>query len=343
MSKTSKDRTVRLRVSPQVARIVSKEASRDEQLMAARGVLPLPGKDLVAALFFFYHGADPEVKAQALETLKGLSSSTLASVVQSADTHPQLLDFVARVRMGDVAVMEPLLSNPSVASATLIYVASNCEAAVLSLVAQNGKRLKDSPGIIEAILANPRVDGEIKARLGYQKESVPCSWETELAVSESGGESEAKAGTDEAIGPAVEDPNLSKYQQALEIGISEKIKIALAGDKEWRSILLKDANKLVSSAVLKNPRITEGEVLAVARDRNSNEELIRLITLNREWVKNYEIRKALVIHPRTPLPKALRYMSILAEKDLKGLTKSRSVSQIIVSNARRMLSKEKKR
>ena len=32
-----------------------------------------------------------------------------------------------------------------------------------------------------------------------------------------------------------------------------------------RNIFLKDTNKLVSSAVLKNPRITEGEVLAVAR------------------------------------------------------------------------------
>jgi hypothetical protein len=113
--------------------------------------------------------------------------------------------------------------------------------------------------------------------------------------------------------------------------------MALTGDKEWRNIFLKDANKLVSSAVLKNPRITDGEVLAVAKNKSASEELIRLITLNREWVKSYEIKKALILHPRTPLPKALRYMEILTEKDIKSLAKSRGVSQVIVNNARRML------
>ena len=70
---------------------------------------------------------------------------------------------------------------------------------------------------------------------------------------------------------------------------------------------------------MKNPRITDGEVLTVAKNKSSSEELIRLITLNREWVKHYEIKKALVMHPRTPLPKALRYMGILSDKDLKNL------------------------
>jgi hypothetical protein len=134
-----------------------------------------------------------------------------------------------------------------------------------------------------------------------------------------------------------EELNLSKYQMALGMGVSDKIKMALTGDKEWRNIFLKDPNKLVSSAVLKNPRITEGEVLVVAKNKSSSDELIRLITLNREWVKHYEIKKALVMHPRTPLPKALRYMIILTEKDLKNLAKSRGISQVIVNNARRML------
>jgi len=71
--------------------------------------------------------------------------------------------------------------------------------------------------------------------------------------------------------------------------------------------------------------------------------LIRLITLNREWMKHYEIKKALDMHPRTPLPKAMRYMTIVSDKDIKSLAKSRGVSQVIVNNARRMvLAKQKK-
>ncbi|MBE0597614.1 MAG: hypothetical protein IH614_10115 [Desulfuromonadales bacterium] len=119
--------------------------------------------------------------------------------------------------------------------------------------------------------------------------------------------------------------------------------MALTGDKEWRNIFIKDANKLVNTAVLKNPRITDPEVLAIAKNRTSNDELIRLITINREWVKLYEVQKALVLHPRTPLPKALRYMAVLTLKDLKNLAKSRNVAQVIANNARRMLADKNKK
>ncbi len=123
--------------------------------------------------------------------------------------------------------------------------------------------------------------------------------------------------------------------------VAEKIKMAQTGDKEWRSLLIREANKMVSSAVLKNPRITEGEVLAVAKNRSASDDLIRIILLNRDWLKNYEMKKALVTHPRTPLQKAMRFMTFLTEKDIKELAKSRNVSQAIVNNARRMLMNKK--
>lgn len=303
--------------------------------MAARGALPLSGKDLVTALFFLRHGADPEIKTQALATLKGLPATVLAPVMQDTSLHPRLLDFVAKLRLGDVAVMEPLLTNPAVSAATLAYVGGRAAGAVLSLVAHNDRRLKESPEIVAAILANPRAERALKFRLGWTDAPAPATLPGEEAA-EAAGESGPEAET-EAAAAAVEEEGFSKYQLALEMGVSEKIKMALTGDKEWRSIFLKDPNKLVSSAVLKNPRITDGEALAVAKNKSSSEELIRLITLNREWVKNYEMQKALVLHPKTPLPKALRYMNVLTEKDLKGLAKSRGVAQVIVNNARRML------
>jgi hypothetical protein len=198
--------------------------------------------------------------------------------------------------------------------------------------------------VVAALLANPRTSEAIRARLTPSNEIVVPEADTEAEAEQTvtGGTETGDAEDEDEV---VEDElNLSKYQLALEMGVSDKIKMALTGDKEWRNIFLKDPNKLVSSAVLKNPRITDGEVLAVAKNKSSNDELIRLINLNREWVKHYEIKKALVMHPRTPLPKALRYMDILTEKDLKNLAKSRGVSQVIVNNARRMLlAKQQKR
>ena len=80
----------------------------------------------------------------------------------------------------------------------------------------------------------------------------------------------------------------------------------------------------------------------VAKNRASSEELIRIILLNREWVKNYDMKKALIVHPRTPLQHAVRFMAFLTEKDVRELAKSRNVSRAIVNNARRMLMTKKR-
>jgi hypothetical protein len=140
-----------------------------------------------------------------------------------------------------------------------------------------------------------------------------------------------------------EEQGVSKYLLAMELKVSEKIKIAMSGDKEWRKILIKDPNKLVHGAVLKNGRCTEGEVVMVAKNKTSSDELVRLILLNREWMKNYEIRKALVTHPKTPLPKALRFISELTLKDLKDLMRSRNVSNAIATTARKEVERKMKR
>jgi hypothetical protein len=147
----------------------------------------------------------------------------------------------------------------------------------------------------------------------------------------------------ESLMEEAEEEGLSKYQIALELKVSEKIKMGLTGDKEWRALMIKEANKLIQGAVLKNPRITDGEVLMVAKNKTSSDDLIRMILLNKDWVKSYEIKKALVVHPKTPPPKALRFVSYLTTKDIKDLSKSRQVSTIVSTAARKELEKRLKK
>jgi len=140
-----------------------------------------------------------------------------------------------------------------------------------------------------------------------------------------------------------EQEGLSKYQIALELKVAEKIKMGLTGDKEWRNIMMKDPNKLVQGAVMKNPRISDGEVLMVAKNKTSRDDLIRIILRNKDWVKNYEIKKALIEHPKTPVPKALRYIRYWTMKEIKEISKSRQVSKIVASAARKELEKRIKK
>jgi len=332
-------RKVKLKVTPGVARIVAKDAPRELRLAAARGTLPLQAAELLTTLLFLIHDGDTELKAEVRKRLKQLPVNVLKPVIADVNTHPQVLDLIARYRCTEMPVMETLLFNPSLADRTLVDLSGLCEGDVLSLIADQKERLTSNPEIIDAIIANPKADRAVKNRLGWKEpaeaEAAPVPQPPPPGTSEDEVD-ECEEFEDEE--------NLSKYQQALEFGVSDKIKLALTGDKEWRSIFLKDNNKLVCSAALKNPRITDGEVLMIAKNRSANEELIRLINLNREWVKNHEIRKALVMNPRTPLPKALRYMSSLSEKEIKELSKSKNVSQVIVNNARRMkFAKEKRK
>ncbi len=129
----------------------------------------------------------------------------------------------------------------------------------------------------------------------------------------------------------------SLYAQIVHMTIAEKIKLALRGNKDARSILIRDTNKLIRRLVLLNPRMSDGEVVAVARNRSADEELLRLITEKREWIRNYQVRLALATNPKTPLVLALKQLGSLGERDLRQIAKSRNVSQTVAAQARRLI------
>ncbi|MSN27218.1 MAG: hypothetical protein GJV46_15280 [Geobacter sp.] len=154
---------------------------------------------------------------------------------------------------------------------------------------------------------------------------------------------EDEASSDEAVVVDEEGEEfLSKYKISQMMGIGEKIKMALSGDKEWRSILIKDTNKLVSGSVMKNPRITEAEVLKLIKAGVQNDEIMRLICANKEWIKSYQIRKSLIENNRTPVQSAIRYLATMGEKDLAGFAKSKNITSVISTMAKRMLLNKKR-
>ena len=158
-------------------------------------------------------------------------------------------------------------------------------------------------------------------------------------------QTEQEADSEESDQEVNEDDEqfLSKFKIAQLMGIGEKIKMALSGDKEWRCILVKDANKLVSGSVIKNPRITEAEILTLIKAGIQNDEIMRLICANKEWIKNYKIRKALIENNRTPVQNATRYLSTMGEKDLAYFAKSKNIASVISTMAKRLLLNKKSR
>lgn len=343
--------TVRLKVSPQVARIVAPGAPREAQLAAARGALPLSGGDLLTALCFLCTSADGEVKGEAVRTLRSVPVAVLRPALDDPGLHPRLLDLLARVRLNDVSLMERVIMHPAVGDATLEFLGGRAEQAVLERLADNQLRL--TPAVIAAIIANPQAERVLKFRLGWREAPDAAAGagdeeqgEEEFPEAVDGNPDEVEEVSETELAAKLleaERKGMSKHQLAMEMKVSEKIKMAMTGDKEWRNIFIKDPNKLVHGAVLKNGRITEPEVVVVARSKTSSDELIRLILLNREWMKNSQIRKALAVHPKTPLPKAIRFVAGLNTDELKKMMKSKGLPSAIVTTARKEYENRQKR
>jgi hypothetical protein len=95
--------------------------------------------------------------------------------------------------------------------------------------------------------------------------------------------------------------------------------------------------KLVQQCVLHNPRLTTEEVLAMAKNRSLHGELLRLIAGQRDWVRQYSIRVALVLNPKTPLQMSLSLLPGINDRDVRLIAKSRNVPTVVQSQARRML------
>ncbi len=140
-----------------------------------------------------------------------------------------------------------------------------------------------------------------------------------------------------AVDPESSPRAKSLWAEIMAMGVAAKVKLALRGNKDARAILVRDPARQIRRFVLLNPRITDGEVISVARNRSADEELLRLIAGKRDWVRNYQVKLALVTNPKTPLPLALRQLQTLSERDLRQIAKSRNVSATIVGQARRMV------
>jgi len=118
----------------------------------------------------------------------------------------------------------------------------------------------------------------------------------------------------------------------------DRMKLAMKGDREARSILIRDANKVVSSAVINNPRITDHEVENISAMRTVADEVLRLIALNRAWARSYPIIHNLARNPRTPIPTAMNILPRIRTKDLHNLIQNRNVSEAVRRQAQRLTS-----
>lgn len=139
--------------------------------------------------------------------------------------------------------------------------------------------------------------------------------------------------------PETKDDEETRSAVLSTLPVLDRLKLAMKGTREQRSVLIRDSNKLVAVAVLSSPKLSESEVEAFARMGNVSEEVLRIIAMNRSWTKNYSVMLALVRNPKTPTGLAMNFIQRLNDRDLKALGVDRNVPEALRITARKFIVK----
>ena len=142
---------------------------------------------------------------------------------------------------------------------------------------------------------------------------------------------------EEPVEPVAQPPDRNLAAQIREMGVGQRLKLALRGNREARQILMRDTNRIIQRFLIQNPRLTDDEVIMIAKNRNFDREILARIGSKKEWARNYQVRLALVTNPKTPLNVAIGFVSTLLERDIRLLAKNKNIPAAVTGKAKRLI------
>jgi hypothetical protein len=118
--------------------------------------------------------------------------------------------------------------------------------------------------------------------------------------------------------------------------VPARLKLTRGAPRALRGILLRDSNPQVAVSVITNNSLSDQEVEQTANNRSVVEEVLVTIARKREWINKYNVVKALVRNPRTPIGSSMRLITRLAVRDLRELGRDRNIPDALRSTALRL-------
>ena len=133
-----------------------------------------------------------------------------------------------------------------------------------------------------------------------------------------------------------EKERISVLQKISRLSVGERVQLGMKGTKDERFILIRDGSKVVSSAVLASPKVSDQEIETFASMKNVQESVLRGIAMNRKFMKNYAVLRNLTANPRCPLDIQLTLVKNLLNQDLRNLSMNKNVSETVRKVALKM-------
>jgi|HubBroStandDraft_6_1064221.scaffolds.fasta_scaffold00045_21 hypothetical protein len=277
--------------------------------------------------------SNPYLKAKEASTVAELLRAGKAEppAVPVAGGGPQVVAAQAAEPLHAEAVDEPApVANDEAGEVPEEVVSAYLAEHATEIAAEQDKPFQPVGGIVDLL-------GADYFPVSENKEMAEIASSGEKAAASASAASAAAARSKPAVGvksqPAKRDNTVQKINR---LDVKGRIQLAMKGNKEERSILIRDGTKVVALAVLDAPKISDGEVEKFALQKNVLEAVLRQIPLKRRFMKNYIVVRNLVANPRTPLDLGLGLMKHLQTQDLKNISANKEISETVRSLATKM-------
>jgi hypothetical protein len=332
---------------------------RDLRLMAAQGALPLKPADFIELLHHLLRDLDDEIRSTAGSTLGGLPADELRPILKDRDTPPEVLawGFTGREEQ---ELREVVLQNTSLPDEAIEALVASLPEGQAELVVINQVRLLRRTSLLVELEKNPNLNKDQRRRLMELRQTFhidgaqmpapgapapvppPAPAVPEAPPSAEPVPEEVTFSSEaDAIVRILTDEErhngerVSAVQRLYRLNTADKVVTALKGNREERAVLIRDPNRIVATAVLGSPRVTESEIESFAGMKNVSDEILRQIGSHKEWTRHYGVVSSLVRNPRTPLAISLGMVSRLNPRDLKALAVDRNVPEAIRKHAQK--------
>jgi len=221
----------------------------------------------------------------------------------------------------NIAEVNQVLSNPATPIPVLDFAANHL--------------MRSRPEIREALLANLALPDDIREWI--QREGPPVDEPKGPALTPAPTPVDLTTPTEPGGVGDKEGQRETLLQRIGRMSAAEKISMALKGNQEERLLLIRDSNKLVARAVLQSPKVTDAEIDSFASMKNVTEEVLRLISMNRAFMKSYSVARNLINNPRAPIAVALPLINRLNDRDMKMLATNKNVAEVLRGMAAKII------
>ena len=109
------------------------------------------------------------------------------------------------------------------------------------------------------------------------------------------------------------------YLATRPLTLGERKAIAAKPDRKLLAFALRDPHPEVIGKLLRNPKLTEADVLLIATKRPNIAAVLRRVAQHDKWRKRRAVAKALVYNPHTPPRQAISVIHLLSRKEVVEL------------------------